>query len=85
MLKSEKKYTKNKYVQFTPGELRRFLEEKLHVQLRAFSHGDLDRIMEIEGHSFNVKAYPKDRFEEIYRVHAERFHDENEYLGSHAA
>jgi len=34
--------------------------------LRPFSADDLDRIMEIEGHSFEVGAYSRARFEEIY-------------------
>jgi [ribosomal protein S18]-alanine N-acetyltransferase len=74
MLKFEKKYAKNEDFEFSPEELRRFLEEELQLQLRPFSHGDLDRIMEIEGHSFKVEAYPRTRFEEIYREHAEGFY-----------
>jgi hypothetical protein len=43
---------------------------ELYVQLWPFSHADLDRIMEIEAHSFSVEAYPKDRCEEIYKEHS---------------
>jgi ribosomal-protein-alanine N-acetyltransferase len=74
MLKFEKKYTKNEDFEFSPEELRRFLEEELNVQLRPFSSGDLDRIIEIESHSFKVEAYPRARFEEIYREHPEGFY-----------
>jgi ribosomal-protein-alanine N-acetyltransferase len=73
MLKFEKKPTNNKKVPFSPEELRRSLEKDLNVELRPFSLHDLDRIMQIEGDSFKVEAYPRDRFEEIYREHPEGF------------
>lgn len=74
MLKFEKKYTKKGDFEFSPEEIRQFLEEGLHVQLLPFSPADLDRIMEIEGHSFKVEAYSRSRFEEIYREHPEGFY-----------
>jgi ribosomal-protein-alanine N-acetyltransferase len=46
----------------------------LHVQLRPFSPGDLDRILNIESHSFKIEAYPRGRFEEVYKEYPEEFY-----------
>jgi ribosomal protein S18 acetylase RimI-like enzyme len=49
-------------------------KEQGHVQLRPFTLQDIDRILEIEDHSFEAQAFSKSQFEEIYREHPEAFY-----------
>ena len=48
--------------------------ERIRVQLRPFTFQDLDRVLEIEGHSFEAQAFSKSQFEKIYREHPEAFY-----------
>lgn len=74
MLMVEKRKTKKTKIEFTPNELREFLEEELQVQVRQFLLSDLDRIMEIEASSFGkAEVYPMSQFEELYKEHSEGF------------
>jgi len=51
-----------------------------HVRLRPFTFQDIDRILEIEGHSFEAQAFSKSQFEEIYREHPEAFYVAETFL-----
>ncbi len=53
--------------------VRRVKEQDANVRLRPFSADDLDRIMEIERRSFEVGAYSRARFEEMYRRYPKGF------------
>jgi len=53
--------------------LRRFLRSELQLDIRSFRLADLAGVMEIERCSFDVDAYPEDRFRTLYERHSEGF------------
>lgn len=73
ILRQERKRTKRKLLNLTPKELRRFLGEELHINIRLFTLDDLNRVMEIEHASFTVDAYTKEDFKKLHDHHPGEF------------
>ena len=45
----------------------------MNIKLRNFQFPDLNSIVKIENASFSVDAYPKKRFEKLWRLHSKDF------------
>jgi ribosomal-protein-alanine N-acetyltransferase len=74
MVKLQERIAKlKKFEPPTAEDLRPFLRSELQLDIRSFRLADLAGVMEIERCSFDVDAYPEDRFRTLYERHSEGF------------